>query len=510
MHNNYYFLKQLTVRLREELADTVFVHCFSQNKDELILIFDKVEHPFIIKAYLSANFCCISFPTEFHRARKNSVDLFNEVIGHKVVGIYQFLNERAFAVELEDGYSLIFKLHGNRSNVLLVKHENVRDLFHNKLIKDLQILPAKLDRPIDQSFEAFEAALSINDVFPTFNQSITNHLKHLGYEDRNKADQWILIQETLNTLNRGEYHVTHKSLSLIPLEDSIKFNDPIEAINEFFKLFISNVHLNSEKKRFLQAYKTKLKRGKNYITKTANKLNELKSGVNYKIFGDLLMANLHQIPQNSSNVELMNFYDENRLIEIPLKKSLSPQKNAEWYYKKSKNQSIELNQLQSNIEAKTKELAEIENHLIEIEATSNHKSLKEYIKKHSLEKQTQTSTINLPYNIVTEGDFVIWIGKNAKSNDQMLKLTYKEDLWLHAKDVTGSHVIIKHQSGLKTPMHIKEKAASIAAFYSKRKTDTLCPVIVTPRKFVRKRKGDPPGAVVVDKEQEVLLVTPSK
>ena len=106
------------------------------------------------------------------------------------------------------------------------------------------------------------------------------------------------------------------------------------------------------------------------------------------------------------------------------------------------------------------------------------------------------------------GTFRIWVGKDAASNDELtLKYAHKEDLWLHAKDVAGAHVIIKFQAGKKFPKDVVERAAELAAYNSKRKNDTLCPVAFTPKKFVRKRKGDPPGAVVVERE-EVMMVVP--
>jgi predicted ribosome quality control (RQC) complex YloA/Tae2 family protein len=80
-------------------------------------------------------------------------------------------------------------------------------------------------------------------------------------------------------------------------------------------------------------------------------------------------------------------------------------------------------------------------------------------------------------------------------------------LWLHAKDVSGSHVIIKYQAGKNFPEPVIERAAGLAAFFSKLRTDSLCPVIVTPKKYVRKPKGLPEGAVVVDREK-VLMVVP--
>ena len=114
----------------------------------------------------------------------------------------------------------------------------------------------------------------------------------------------------------------------------------------------------------------------------------------------------------------------------------------------------------------------------------------------------------LPYRRFTCEGFQIWVGKSAKDNDALtLRHGYKEDLWLHARDVSGSHVLLKHQANRPFPPAVVEKAAALAAWYSKRKTDTLCPVICTPKKYVRKTKGAPPGQVVVEKEK-VLLVEP--
>ncbi|MEM7297209.1 MAG: NFACT RNA binding domain-containing protein [Bacteroidota bacterium] len=105
--------------------------------------------------------------------------------------------------------------------------------------------------------------------------------------------------------------------------------------------------------------------------------------------------------------------------------------------------------------------------------------------------------------------WLIWVGKNSKANDELtLKYAKKNDLWLHAKDVPGSHVVVKEKPGQNYPEYIIEKAAGLAAANSKRKTDTLCPVIYTPKKFVRKMKGAPAGQVIVEKE-EVVMVEPS-
>ncbi len=101
----------------------------------------------------------------------------------------------------------------------------------------------------------------------------------------------------------------------------------------------------------------------------------------------------------------------------------------------------------------------------------------------------------------------IWIGKNANNNDLLTqKYAKKDDLWLHARDVAGSHVIIRKRSGMVFPKNIIERAAELAAFYSKRKTDTVCSVIVTQKKYVRKPKNMAAGKVIVDKEETLLVV----
>jgi predicted ribosome quality control (RQC) complex YloA/Tae2 family protein len=104
--------------------------------------------------------------------------------------------------------------------------------------------------------------------------------------------------------------------------------------------------------------------------------------------------------------------------------------------------------------------------------------------------------------------FTILVGRNADNNDELTqRFAKKNDLWLHARDVSGSHVVIKHQAGKNFPKPVIEAAASLAAFYSKRKNESLCPVIYTEKKFVRKIKGSPAGKVKVEKEN-VMLVQP--
>lgn len=136
------------------------------------------------------------------------------------------------------------------------------------------------------------------------------------------------------------------------------------------------------------------------------------------------------------------------------------------------------------------------------------RELRTFVKKNGLVASKAGVDQGQLFRRIEYQGFMILVGRNAKNNDLLTQqYAFKEDLWLHARDVSGSHVVIKYQAGKKFPVMVIERAAQLAAFYSKRKTDSLCPVIVTPKKFVRKPKGYPQGAVMVDKE-EVVMVEP--
>ena len=514
MHNNYYFLRKLSAQLEPIIQGSVISECFSQNKDELIIRFEIKEKSFFIKASLQSGFCCLFFQDDFTRARKNSVDLFEALIGLKVESITQYTNERSFSINLNEEYKLLFKMHGNRANMILFQHEGAVQLFRNHLTADAEINLNKLDREIDFSFEAFEQHIDdLPNLYYTFGKPVWSFLERNNFSDKSDVEKWQSIQDLLTYLKNPTYYITeadHKiSLSLFPDENILqKFKQPIEALNEFFQLYTRTFAFLSEKREALSKLKTKLQGSFSYLAKADKKLKELREDAHYKIWADLLMANLHLVKPGQGKISLPDFYKENNLIEIKLKKDLSAQKNAEVFYRKSKNQQIEIDKLTESFKLKQKEITDVQQKIAALESSEDLKSLRSLIDSSGIKQEESKKENPLPYHEVLFNGFKIWIGKNAQHNDTLtLKHSFKEDLWLHAKDVPGSHVVIKYQAGKKFPKDVIERAAQLAAFNSKRKTESLAPVAYTLKKFVRKRKGDPAGAVVVERE-EVILVEP--
>jgi predicted ribosome quality control (RQC) complex YloA/Tae2 family protein len=228
------------------------------------------------------------------------------------------------------------------------------------------------------------------------------------------------------------------------------------------------------------------------------------TNVPFEEIGNILMAYLHLIPEGESKVELEDFY-RNQPITIKLNSILSPAANAENYYRKAKNFSKELAHWEENIARKQQEIEEIKAKLIALESVETRKGLKPFL-AIALSKNT---TEELPFKQFEIEGWVIWVGKNAKNNDLLtLKYAKKQDIWLHARDVSGSHVIVRNPQNKTVPAFVIEKAASLAAYFSKRQTESLCPVVVTSKKYVRKTKDLLPGMVIVDREEEVVLVKP--
>ena len=203
----------------------------------------------------------------------------------------------------------------------------------------------------------------------------------------------------------------------------------------------------------------------------------------------------------------MDFYPGQQ-VKVTLKPQQKPQDLAAQLYRKSKNRKLEWEQIEKTIEAKKQQETELQRQIEKLESVDDFRGLKSFKKEDVPEKSLLKESSSLPFKTFEVEGFTIWVGKSAKDNDEMLRsFAHKDDIWLHARLVPGSHTIIKMKGQKSLPTHVLERAASLAAFYSKYKSESLAPVIYTEAKFVRKVKGSPAGSVKVDREN-VLMVKP--
>ncbi|MDW8297061.1 MAG: NFACT RNA binding domain-containing protein [Raineya sp.] len=507
MHQNYYFLRAFTQEIEPVLRGMELITCFSQNKDEIVFGFGRPHQDLYIRATLQGDFACFHTLEEFHRAKKNTIELFETAIGKQVTQVKVMLNDRSWAIFLKGNLTLLFKMYGNRANVLLFENDEVIDIFHKKLQNDWNLKLSEIPKPIEQTWENFCLQNhQIKAIFPTFD-------KHLLAQIQADSPQEIwqkafaLHQKLLQPKFFVGMYQYLPALSLLEglLENAREYTSAVKALNEFYYAYMRVSQFTREHQQAIRQVEKLLEKTENYLQKTYQKWQELQENRDLEKIGHLLMANLHQIPDKAERITLTDFYTE-KPITIKLKPELSPQKNAEWYYKKAKNQKIELAKLEENLQARELYRDVLQNHLEKIKAISSLKELRNYLKENKLDLQDEKNTEIIPFKVFEIEGFKVLVGKNAQNNDLLTqKYAYKEDLWLHAKDVTGSHVIIKYQSGKNFPKSVIEKAAQLAAYFSKRRNETLCPVIVTPKKFVRKTKDLDAGQVIVEKENVVMV-----
>nr|WP_291788871.1 NFACT RNA binding domain-containing protein [Cecembia sp.] len=515
MHFNFHFLKFLCPELDKKFKGMEVVTCFSQNKDELVIGCSHIDEQCYIRANLLPVISCIAFPTDFKRSKKNTVALFPEIIGQKIFSIQTFLNERAFRVNFSSGDCLVFKLHGTRSNVLFFPRDAVTPaiLFRNELKDDRKLAIGEIDRALSTDFEEFSRLEGNASKFlPTLGKIPREWLKDKGYLEADLHQRWELMKELMDMLQSPHYYIIKSShdyfLSLLPTQQAIfESNDPIAACNEIFRYKVVIQAFEKEKNFWIKNLEDQKKRTQAYLQKTKGRLLALKTESPPSQIADVIMANLHAIPAGTEQTVLFNFYTQKE-ERFEIKRGLSPQKFAENLYRKSKNRKREIDQLEENVEDKEKLLTETEGLLIDLVNIQNFRQLKEFVKTSQLAHRQKEKEEQVPFKKFEVEGFDILVGKSAKANDEMLRrFAWKEDLWLHAKDVSGSHVLLKFRSGNNFPKTVIERAAELAAYYSKHKNERLAPVIYTPSKFVRKIKGSAPGSVMVDKES-VIMVSP--
>ncbi|GAA0881203.1 hypothetical protein GCM10009119_41730 [Algoriphagus jejuensis] len=515
MHLNYHFLKYLSPALHDTFVGRTLVACFSQSKDELVVETEGQEGSLFIRAHLLPPQIYLSFPTQYHRAKRNSIDLFHELIGDVIVSCSVFSFERAFYFGLESGKKLVFKLHGNRSNVLLYQKDEQSPslLFRREIREDKELDSESLARSLELSQERFvELDGNASQFLPTLGAIPRAWLKARGYPEAPLDAKWTLMLEVLDLLDAPLFSLVENQdgvqLSLLPVESPIKtFSDPIQASNELFFQALVKGKFEKEKNSLLKSYQDQLRKTDSYIQKSSAKLEELRTAAAPSQLADVIMANLHEFENGKSETELLDFYTGNT-VKVTLKHNQKPQQLAESLYRKSKNRQIELDQIDKTIASKFSLKAELERKIESIQSIADFRGLKSYQKTNKEDKAITKEVSGLPFKVFEFEGFTIWVGKSAKDNDEMLRgFVHKVDLWLHARQVPGSHVVIRMKGMSTLPNTVLERAAGLAAFYSKLKTDSLAPVIYTHAKFVRKVKGSAPGSVMVNREK-VILVPP--
>lgn len=247
-------------------------------------------------------------------------------------------------------------------------------------------------------------------------------------------------------------------------------------------------------------------------------LKEIENRDIYQLYGELLTANIYSIKKGMTSISLPNYYSENmEEITIPLDSELTPSENAQKYFKRYNKEKRTFAALQTQIAQNDEELAYLESVLTSVNTCLDEQDIKDireelkdegYIKRIKQQKGMKSNKHSAPMHYISSDGFDIYVGKNNKQNDELtLRFAKSCDIWLHTKQIPGSHVIIV-TDGKTVPDSTLTQAAMLAAYYSKGQTSSLVPVDYTEKRNVKKPNGAKPGFVIYTTNQ-TAYITPS-
>ncbi|MDN3014814.1 NFACT RNA binding domain-containing protein [Paenibacillus sp. BSR1-1] len=403
------------------------------------------------------------------------------------------------------GQPYIFPPEQNKSNPFFVTEEDV--------LKKIDFNSGKLDRQLVEHFAGTSPLFAKEVIFQsglanrtTLPRTFVGLVKKIKQGELSPSIMSSGGKEAFYLFPLGHLKGEVKSFeTLSEMLDRFYFGkaerDRVKQQGNDIERFIINEKEKNEKK----------------IEKLENTLKEAEKAEQLQRYGELLTANLYAAKKGMKEIEVLNYYDElGGTIAIPLDPRKTPSENAQKYfsrYQKAKNsvavvmEQIEKaqleveyfdNLLQQVVSASPKDIQEIREELVE------GGYIRERQKRNG--KKIQNAKPVLDHFLSTDGTDII-VGKNNKQNDYLTnKLAARDEIWLHTKDIPGSHVVIRSKEPSEETIL---EAANLSAYFSKARNSSSVPVDYTKVRHVKKPSGAKPGFVIYDNQQTVY-VTPNE
>ena len=557
----------ITHELKNDLIGGKIDKIHQPDKNTIVLgIYSNSVH-YALNICIDAHNCRINLTTNSKPnplvAQNFCMLLRKHLISGKISNIEMYGLERLVKIDIEtindfneiEIKSLIIELMGKHSNIILINNKNIiiddsRHIYATDTIYR-DILPSrtysfptseKLDyTKISDIYSIFQDNLNLSveefpklfaNTFTGFSLSfVKSSLEKCNITTINK-ENLLELQKYINNIltfpNNLYFTEVYKNNKLSDFTLSLGNDITVEKF--YLNKFIDNFYFSRETEETFNNYKNNAlklvadsqKKLLNRLNSINNKLKDCEERDKYRLYGELITSNLYKLTNTHTDyIELENYYDNNNLIKIPLEKKYSPNINAKHYFKKYNKlkNALQIVSLQKS-ETET-ELNYIESIIYEIESASSVTEIQEILdeisenliikkKQHSKKQNAKTSKKKklekqyspLHFNI---DNFDVYVGKNNKEND-WLTFTFanKNDIWLHTKDIQGSHVIIK-TLGLNISDDTLVKCAKLAVEHSKAKFSSNVPVDYCKVQYVKKPNGAKPGMVIFTNNKTISV-----
>lgn len=488
--------------------------------------------------------------------------LRKHLVGGTIKNIYQHKMDRVVCFEIENLNELkelskkllIIEIMGKHSNIILVDKESnkiidaikhidsrqssIREVFPNK---DYFFVKDEKENILDENYKLPSEILKISEPISMKKFFYTNYLGFspiISYELLNNSN----VDSDVNSANLNDEDIKRIDENFVKIVENIKDKNyyPIfikdemnnnkdfycfdlnlyekkESVDSLSKLVESFYHNNSLRDRinqkasgFKKILNTKLNRLTNKYLAMNDELLNNQSKEDLKIFADLLSINIYKIEKGMKKVLVENIYDNMEEVEISLDERKSPRENIEAYYKKYKKLKTADEIIKAELPKIEEEIKYIKQILETIEIITELNELSEieeelislgYIRKSKKNKQKLEKS--KPYIFETDSGALIYVGKNNLQNENLtLKFANKNDIFFHAQDVPGSHVILRGTNLTENDYKI---AGFLAGYYSYFKNEGYANVDYTEKKHIRKAKGTGLGMVYYDNYKTLFI-----
>ena len=557
MLTSYHTLAALAAGWDRAFRGARLADAFTQSRGECTLAFDvpgvEAGHAVpALRVVLTPEVRAL-FRTDAARARRNTATVLDGAIGAEVASIRLAERDRLLTLALTDGRRVLVLPFGPRPNVLLVNGDEVAEAFLRDAALRGTPAPEPRAAPDPSTADAFAdrwrprrtLAQSIAGAAPLLSGEPSEEAAHRSglaeadpkaLEPADLARVFAAVQSVRADLAqpaprvywRGDRATTFALLPLSYLDDDVR-EEPFEgdgaddALGRAVRVFAKQKLASRRYDALMGPAEKRLavasEKSARSATAMLDELGQPSRAGRYERYGHLLMA---QAAGQGPGADLLTLPDiladgdaHSQPIDIPMDPARSAVENAERYYDRARRARDARRHAEERWEAVQTRADEAADLLQRLRAQPDVASLRQFLSDEADALARHTSSGNdegdrLPYRrFVVAGGWEVRAGRNARQNHQLTtRHAGPHDLWLHARGVPGSHVVLRRPS--KTAQPPKEAvvwAARIAAQLSEARTNALVPVTVTERKYVRPVKGGPPGAMLVDRE-DVLDVEP--
>jgi predicted ribosome quality control (RQC) complex YloA/Tae2 family protein len=528
MYRNYFYLYRCTKELNSLIKGSSLLEAFTQEKDKLFLKIPLQQYPdhhIILDCSPLLNY--INSRERHFKAKKNTISFFDSFLPVEIKSVKIALNDRAIAFELSNSI-LYFIIQGGITNAFI--DADGSKAYFKKNEDDKISPPERFVQNEEELFTFLEAVDAGVLEWKLFSKKFPFAGKELFLQakaalktestDEFKACLKLCIEKILTDKIAVYYDANEAKPRFLP-ESFIDKNSDIDQVKTFDKYFDAlNYYLGLKHRNANEvSIKNKIEKYLNTeIEKLASKLNNLKFRIDagtkeaeYRAMGSLLLANINKIQRGAASIDAED-PETGEITKIKLDSKLSPQKNIDRCFEKSRDEKIGYEQSKELYKAALERMNRLNELKEEADSDIPQEDLEKIFNKLKINQQVKTNRMEDKFNFkhyILHGKYHVYVGRDSRNNDELTTQFAKQnDLWFHARGSAGSHVVLRVESTKEAvPKNIIKEAAALAAYFSKAKTSGMAPVAYTFRKYVHKKKGLEPGQVIMSRE-DVVLVRP--